>query len=53
MYIYMPVVEWLWSLEMDTATRIQILDENDCISHSTNTLGKGMNPINLPPAMGK
>ena len=31
----------------------QILDENDCISHSTNTLGKGMNPIILPPAMGK
>ena len=26
---------------------------NDCISHSTNTLGKGMNPIILPPAMGK
>ena len=25
----------------------------DCISHSTNTLGKGMNPIGLPPAMGK
>ena len=25
----------------------------DCISHSTNTLGKGMNPIILPPAMGK
>ena len=24
-----------------------------CISHSTNTLGKGMNPIILPPAMGK
>ena len=23
------------------------------ISHSTNTLGKGMNPIILPPAMGK
>ena len=22
-------------------------------SHSTNTLGKGMNPIILPPAMGK
>ena len=21
--------------------------------HSTNTLGKGMNPIILPPAMGK
>ena len=23
------------------------------ISHSTNTLGKGMNPVILPPAMGK
>ena len=27
--------------------------ETDCISHSTNTLGKGMVPIILPPAMGK
>ena len=25
----------------------------DCISHSTNTLGKDMNPIILPLAMGK
>ena len=25
----------------------------DCISHITNTLGKGTNPIILPPAMGK
>ena len=25
----------------------------DCISHSTNTLGKGMNPIILLPTMGK
>ena len=32
---------------------VQILDETDCISHSTNTLGKGMNPIILPLAMGK
>ena len=32
--------------------RVQILDEADCISHSTNTLGKGMNLIILPPAMG-
>ena len=38
---------------MDMATRVQILDETDCISHSTNTLWKGMNPIILPPAMGK
>ena len=44
---------WLSSLEMDTAIRFQILDETGCISHSTNTLGKGMNPIILPPAMGK
>ena len=32
---------------------VQILNETDCISHSTNILGKGMNPIILPPAMGK
>ena len=32
---------------------VQILDETDYISHSTNTLGKGMNSIILPPAMGK
>ena len=34
-------------------SRVQFLDKTDCISHSTNTLGKGMNPIILPPAMGK
>ena len=39
--------------EMDTATRVQILNETDCISHCTNTLRKGMNSIILPPAMGK
>ena len=38
---------------MNPVTRVQILDEIDCISHCTNTLGKGMNPIILPPAMGK
>ena len=38
---------------IDTASRVQILDETDCISHSTNTLGKGMDQIILPPAMGK
>ena len=38
---------------MDTATRVQILDEADCLSHCTNTLGKGMNPIILPPAISK
>ena len=38
---------------MDTATQVQIQDETDFISHSTNNLGKGMNLIILPPAMGK
>ncbi len=38
---------------MNTATRVQILDETDWISYSTNTLGKGLNPIILPPFMGK
>ena len=38
---------------MDTVTRVQILDDTDCISHCTNTLGKGMNPTVLPPAMGR
>ena len=38
---------------MDTATRVQILDVTDCISHSTNTLRKGMNPIIFAPAMSK
>ena len=28
-------------------------NETDYISHSTNTLVKGMNPIILPPAIGK
>ena len=40
-------------LEMDTATRVQILDGADCISLKTNTLCKGMNPIILQPAMVK
>ena len=26
---------------------------SDCISHSTNTIGRGMNPIIHHPAMGK
>ena len=30
-----------------------IPDKADCISHSTNTLWKDMNPIILPPVVGK
>ena len=49
----MPVVKWLSSQDMDTVIGVQFLDKTGCISHSTNSLGKGMNPIILPPAMGK
>ena len=38
---------------IDMATQVQIEDEAGWIPHSTNTLGKDMNPIILPPAMGK
>ena len=38
---------------MDTVTRVEILDETDCIPNCSNTLGKGMNPIIPPPAMCK
>ena len=38
---------------MDTVTRVQTLDETVCISHSADTFGKGMNPVILPPAIGK
>ena len=34
---------------MDTVIRVQIQDKTVCISHSGNTLGKGMDPaISLP-----
>ena len=52
-YIFNICVNNLQLLEMDTLTRVPILDEADCISHYTNTLGKGLNPIILPVAMGK
>ena len=38
---------------MDTVTRVQILDETDCIQHSSNTLRKSMDPIILPPTVGQ
>ena len=38
---------------MDMTIQIQILDKVDCLLHSTNTLGKGMNPIIPLPAIGK
>ena len=50
--VEVPVVQWLSSQDMDTATRVQILDLTDCISHTTNTLGKGMNPKYSPSSYG-
>ena len=38
---------------MNMDTQVQILDEAIYISHSTYTFGQGMNPIILPPVMGK
>ena len=46
-------VKCLSLLEIDTVTGIQILDKLVGISHSINTLGKGMNPTILPPVMDK
>ena len=39
--------------EMDSVTQFQILDEAVCILNRVNSLGKGMNPPILPPAVGK
>ena len=38
---------------MELITQIKILDETVCISHSANTLRKGMNETILSPAIGK
>ena len=35
-------------MKMDSVTRVQILNETECISHNVNTLGKGMNATILP-----
>ena len=38
---------------MNMMTPVQILDETGCLTHSANTLCKGMHPTILHPAMGK
>ena len=38
---------------MDTVTQIQVLGEAVCISHSTNTIGKSLNPTFLSLIIGK
>ena len=37
--------------EIDSVTQVQILDEADWILRSTNTFGKGMNPITSLPQL--
>ena len=37
--------------KMNTVTQVQIIDWAVYILHSANNLGKGMNPIILPPAV--
>ena len=44
------LVYWLPTKEMDTVTRVQIMDE---IAKISRILGKGMNSYILPPAMSK
>ena len=48
-----PVAEWLSSDKEDLNAQVQYLEKAVCISHSTNTLGKGMNTTILLPAIGK
>ena len=38
---------------MNMVNQVQILDKAICIWHSTNTLGKGINPTILYPAVSK
>ena len=47
------ISSWLSSLEIDRATRVQILDNAVCISHGANILGKYLNPTILPQDIGK
>ena len=38
---------------MESTAQVQIPDEAFCFSLCANTFGKGMNPSDLPPVMGK
>ena len=42
-----------YTLILDLATQVQILDDAVCISVPANTVRKGMNPLIFPLAMGK
>ena len=53
-YIYACVCRIIDTMsKMNTVTRMQNLDKTVCISHSAKIIGKVMNQVILPPAMGK
>ena len=53
-YIYICVCVCVCvCVEMDTMTRVQILNKFVYISYCTNTLKKGMTPTILSPVLGK
>ena len=55
-FAYVYALLWLImiiAIQQTVSSTNSYLDETDCISHSTNTLGKGMNPIILSPSMDK
>ena len=47
------LAQWLSLQEKNTATPVQILDNDVYISHSVNTLEEGMDQVYLPPALQK
>ena len=47
--VHIEIIEALKSLEVNSATQVQILNEAACISSSINTREKSMNPTILPP----
>ena len=46
-------VEYCLLSEMNTTTRVQIIDKTAYISHSDRNQEKSMNPIFLLPTIGK
>ena len=65
MYLYTPRYIYIYIYRFGGARGVMVIvlgnghvdtssnPGRDCISHCTNTLGKGMNLIIFPPAMGK
>ena len=52
-HVYVYIYIYIYIYEIDTGIRVQISEGPFCISHIAITLGKGMNPVTLTPAIGK